>query len=377
MSCRAWERLKTIVQTTRCVLGLVPNARVLFRLVRGFLRVNFLRRDQIRFVEMFVTLACNARCGFCSNGRFTETTRALPVEKYLGLIDECADLDVPVVCLIGGEPLLFPHLAALVERIARRGMLSMVATNGFLATDERVRELAAAGLANLTVSLLSPDAATHDAAMGLPGAFQRAFEAREHCRKHGVSFSLATVVSHRDFLDGSFDRLVGLAERERVPLSVNPLIPTGRAQSQKELLLAPEDTRKLDEISRGSVYVSTHLTNNFFGFGCPAGNGYLGVTVTGDILPCFFIPLSLGNVRDMTLREAWGKARRSPLFRRRHRMCYAGVSREFISGYLDPILDSPTVPLPVELHPLYDAGLLLPDLTDPPPGPPPGKRGSG
>lgn len=356
------DDLITTWNTARAAWGLIPDVAAFLRFLRGFLRVRLLGREQLRFVEIFTTLSCNARCAFCSTAGFTDRDRRIPLAAALDVIDQCADLDVPVVCLIGGEPLLYPDLTALVRRIRSHGMLSMVATNASLLSEEKVAELADAGLTNVTASLLAAEPALHDERMGLPGSWARLFQARERCRRRGVSFSLATVVAHADFLDGTFERLVALAHRERMALSVNPLIPSGPGAPPGEALLQLDDVRRLDAVARRSRYVSTHLTNNFFGFGCPAGNGYLGVSVTGEILPCFFMPISLGNVASVTLRQAWLRALHSPLFARRHRMCYAGVSREFQARYLAPVFAGGRVPIPVEEHPLYDARIVLPDL---------------
>jgi len=358
-----WENFKIKFHTFIFVLKFIPNWRVFWRFVKGYIRVNVFKKEQIRFVEIFVTLACNGRCPFCSNGKFTEQLGSLPLEKYLSLIDECAELNVPVICLIGGEPLLYPHLNKLIERINFHGISSMLATNGYLLTEEKTKELAKCGLTNVTISLHSMDEAAHNAIIGLPDAYGHVFKAKEYCEKYGISFQLACVAGHRDFTDGTFEKQIKFAEENKIRLSINPLIPTGYATAQKENLLTFEDVKRLNEASIHSDYVSTHLTNNFFGFGCPAGNAYLGINATGEIFPCFFIPISLGSVNQITLKEAWQKACQSPLFKRRHKMCYAGVSREFICNYMDPIFNFPHVPIPIEAHPLYNQSTPgLPDL---------------
>ncbi len=358
-----WRNLKVKHHTFLFAIKFIPNWRVFWRFVRGYLKVNVFKKDQIRFVEIFVTLACNGRCPFCSNGKFSNMKGDLSLEKYLKLIDECAGLNVPVICLIGGEPLLYPGLNKLIERINQRGGCSMIATNGYLLSEEKTKELAGCGLSNITISLHSMNESVHDSILGLPGAYRRVFRAREYCEKYGISFQLASVVEHHDFVDGGFDKLVRFMEDNKIRLSINPLIPTGHATSRKENLLTFEDVKKLNEVSMNSNFISTHLTNNFFGFGCPAGNSYLGVNATGEIFPCFFIPVSLGSVNKITLKEAWQKACQSPLFKHKHKMCFAGVSREFICKYMDPIFNFPKVPIPIENHPLYNEQLTgLPDL---------------
>jgi MoaA/NifB/PqqE/SkfB family radical SAM enzyme len=294
---------------------------------------------------------------------FTSKKTNIAREKFHEIIDECAELNVPVVCLIGGEPLLYKHLNELICRIDSHGMMSIIATNGSLLTEERVRELAGCGLTNVTISLLSLDEATHDRMMRLDGVYRQAFKARDYCREYGVTFQLATVLRHADFENGAFDHYVEFAERERTFLSINPIIPTGYAIDKQEELLTSDDVRRLNEVSRKSLYVSTHLTNNYFGFGCPAGNAYVGVNASGELLPCFFIPVSLGNVNQVSLKEAWEKACSSPLFCKKHKMCYAGTSREFVCNYLEPIFEADQVPMPIEDHPRFEPSLAgLPDL---------------
>ena len=117
-----FKNLSTKYHTIIFTLKFIPSFKAFMRFVRCYLRVNLLKKNQIRFVEIFVTLACNARCDFCSNGLFTEKKGNISLEKYLDIIDQCAELDVPVVCLIGGEPLLYNDLNTLIKRISYHGM---------------------------------------------------------------------------------------------------------------------------------------------------------------------------------------------------------------------------------------------------------------
>jgi len=351
--------------TAKFMLRFLKDRKLLFRLLRGYCRVNYLRKNQLRFVELFVTMACNAKCDFCSNGLYTSNASSLSLEKYLSIIDECARLDVPHICLIGGEPLLYKHLNVLTRRINSHGILSMVATNGYLLTEERVRELAKNGLKFIVCSLLSTDETEHDNIMRLKGCYRHIFEAKKYCEEYGIQFGLATVLKHSDFHNGNFEKIIDLAVLTRTWLSINPLIPTGYAINQCQDTLTAEDMSRLNEVSQSNIYVSTHLTNNYFGFGCPAGNAYLGVTASGDIMPCFFFPVSLGNINNMTLREAWQKILKSQLFKKKYKMCIAGNSHKFINEYLLPIFKNETIPMPIESHPKFDMErMCLKDISE-------------
>lgn len=72
-----------------------------------------------------------------------------------------------------GEPLLHPRFAELANEAARRGVRTLVTTNGTLLDERRIALLLGAGLDRVTVSV-DGDAATHEAVRGIPLAATRA-----------------------------------------------------------------------------------------------------------------------------------------------------------------------------------------------------------
>lgn len=72
---RFFENLITKYNTAVYLAKMCPNLRIFGNLIKGYLKVNLFRRNQIRLVEIFVTLTCNAKCDFCSNGLFAEGGR--------------------------------------------------------------------------------------------------------------------------------------------------------------------------------------------------------------------------------------------------------------------------------------------------------------
>lgn len=83
-------------------------------------------------VEIWPCGYCNQHCTFCSFESFAHKSRsALDCQHLLKIIDELADLGNKVVRLSGGgEPLLFKGMHRVLERIAEKGMQSLVITNG-------------------------------------------------------------------------------------------------------------------------------------------------------------------------------------------------------------------------------------------------------
>jgi MoaA/NifB/PqqE/SkfB family radical SAM enzyme len=122
-----------------------------------------------------LTDRCNFRCRFCSAWQ-----RPPGTEQTLEQIEHSARnltrIGTMVVSMTGGEPLMRRDLPEIVRAVGRYHF-TFVSTNGSLVTESRARDLAAAGLWGVGVSLDYADAERHDAARGHPGAHRRAVEA--------------------------------------------------------------------------------------------------------------------------------------------------------------------------------------------------------
>lgn len=95
--------------------------------------------------------------------------------------------------MAGGEPLLSPHLVTLVRHARQYGLSVTLTTNGFSLTGDLARELAAAGLTDLSLSL---DGFTeqHNLLRQRPDAFALAERAISHATDNGIVVRLNTVI---------------------------------------------------------------------------------------------------------------------------------------------------------------------------------------
>lgn len=125
--------------------------------------VNDLLGRPLRNLRLSVTDRCNLRCSYCMpEAEYVWLPRhdLLQFEEMSTLIDVFARAGVNRVRLTGGEPLLRRNLPELIRMIARKPAIRDLAltTNGVMLA-EHARELHAAGLHRLTVSLdtLRPD----------------------------------------------------------------------------------------------------------------------------------------------------------------------------------------------------------------------------
>jgi MoaA/NifB/PqqE/SkfB family radical SAM enzyme len=114
-------------------------------------------RDHPVLVHLIPMRRCNLACAYCNE--YDAVSQPVPLAAMLERIDHLAGLGTSMITLSGGEPLLHPHIEAMVRRMRRRGMLSSLITNGYLLSPERIRALNAAKLDYLQISIdnLEPD----------------------------------------------------------------------------------------------------------------------------------------------------------------------------------------------------------------------------
>jgi MoaA/NifB/PqqE/SkfB family radical SAM enzyme len=68
-------------------------------------------------------------------------------------IDKLSELGTSIITFSGGEPTLHPNLDELIRRARENGAICTLITNGYLLTPERIRQLNAAGLDYMQISI--------------------------------------------------------------------------------------------------------------------------------------------------------------------------------------------------------------------------------
>lgn len=310
--------------------------------------------EQAPFLVIWeVTRACDLACRHC---RAEAVTHRNPLELTTAqgrkLMEDVRRFGQPLFVLTGGDPLKRPDVVELVEHGASIGLrMAMTPSGTPLMTAAVLRDLKAAGLSRLAVSLDGSCAAIHDAFRGVAGSWAWTIRMLEVARDIGLTTQVNTTVSRHNLED--FDRLCELMKRLDISLwSVFFLVPTGRAQpgdvASAEAFedvfhrmydlakTAPFDIkstaapqyrrvilqRQVAERRAGERAAAPAPLTAGIGFsladgvgrakGVNDGDGFVFVSHTGAIYPSGFLPLAAGNVRRDDIVAVY---RGSPLFR--------------------------------------------------------------
>lgn len=284
-----------------------------------------------------VTYACNLRCKHCYATAGKALFDELTTDEALDLIDRLDRLGVTIIAFSGGEPLVRKDIFELTSYAAEKGIYVAIATNGTLITEEKAREMRKNGVGYVQISL-DGMRETHDVFRGIKGCFDRTVEGIKNAVKAGLFVNVSMTVTRFNYED--VPAVVELCEKLGVNWFMHyNFVPTGRGREIAESDLTPEQREKLlkwlyeknysSNISllstapqfarialqcQGEI-VPTHFYNvnagerlrelaEFIG-GCGAGRFYFAIKANGDVQPCVFFPLKVGNVREDDLEELW------------------------------------------------------------------------
>ena len=158
---------------------------------------------QIRDLRISVTDRCNFRCTYCmpkevfnSKYRFLRRSEILSFEQIIRAVKIFAALGVRKVRLTGGEPLLRNRIERLIGGIPEAAGIEDVSltTNGFLLDAKRARELKAAGLTRVTVSLDALDRKTFSEMSGGDFPVERVLDAIDYAADVSLPVKINMVV---------------------------------------------------------------------------------------------------------------------------------------------------------------------------------------
>lgn len=167
--------------------------------------LNYLQRVEKYFrnqlsaplsVAVDLTFSCNAACKHCSV-RASENWegKEMNTEQWMQIIDQVAENKVFTISFTGGEPLLRNDAEQLIAYADKKGLQTLLVSNGYLLDEARAQSLAASGLKTVYISVDGACAETHDEFRQLPGSFDRALNAMNLLPKYGITVAALTTLT--------------------------------------------------------------------------------------------------------------------------------------------------------------------------------------
>ena len=321
--------------------------RAIITIVKSFLHFGIRKPLSIYAPFLVVwdfTHKCNLNCQHCYSNSGKALEEELNTKEAIEVVNQLADFGVTALAFSGGEPLIRSDFFEVAQHAVKRGLYVSVATNGTLLTKENVRKLKKTRINYVEISIDGASAQSHDSFRGVSGAFDNAIKGLRNCVQEDLCACIATTATKKNLKE--IPAIIDLAEQigaER--FTYFNFVPTGRGKELYDQDISPEEREELmsyllKRISNGcnvtilttapqlarlaiqcqgegkemamsmahmqTIKVSKKAVSlaDFIG-GCGAGRLYCSLSPKGDVHPCVFLPINVGNIKEKKFREIW------------------------------------------------------------------------
>jgi radical SAM protein with 4Fe4S-binding SPASM domain len=310
--------------------------------------------SNLKVISWNITKQCNLHCRHCylpaahagKDITDRDSLQDLSTPEARNVIDQIALVNPEVMLILsGGEPLLREDIFELAEYASVKGMMVVLGSNGLLINNSIARTLRQKGVSGISISLDSCSPAVHDNIRSLEGAWDRATEAVRICKNNGLSVQVNTVITQENYDEMS--RLLHHAHALGAKVfSPFFLVCTGRGEEITDI--TPEQYENIlsfivkEQGTYHGMIVRTRCAPTYRRIlyqdkpqspllkmdsgRCMAGIHYCRITPAGDVTPCPYMPLTVGNVGVHGFKEIWENSKefsslRRPFLKGRCKQC--------------------------------------------------------
>ena len=282
------------------------------------------KKYQLQSCVWEITLACCFSCKYCGSKGGKARENELTTRECLGVVGQLKELGCERVSLIGGEVFMRPDWAEIVQAMTESGIQVAIITNGYLFTEQLLRQLKELQIESVAVSLDGPKE-VHDK-YRQQGSFERADRAIQILTENEIPVSVISTLQSQNvpYLEQFYEYL---KTKSIMAWQLQACSPMGNARNsgvnyridvkkvlhfvEQHMFKAPFAIGIADNIgyyTNSEGYLRGNLSGYAFFAGCRAGITSIGIDSAGNVRGCesmydeCFIE---GNLREKSLREIW------------------------------------------------------------------------
>jgi len=288
-------------------------------------------------VSYAITRKCNLNCKHCYSDAADSPARdELSTVEAKGLLDDLSKWGIKLLIFDGGEPLCREDFFEIAKYASEKGMRTVVGSNGLLIDTKTADRMKNAGVQAIQISIDGAKPATHDSFRGEDGAFDKAMQGVEACKKAGLPFQLGMVIRRQSLPEISdMLRLAVESGANAAELFDLVQVPRVRRECLDEILSKSERKNVMELLAESQrdcpivirlpgcpmyplilkqrniqpKHFPAHLLRRipYYDRGCAAGmpSGYVTILPNGDVIPCMLLQVKLGNIREESIIRIW------------------------------------------------------------------------
>jgi len=308
------------------------------------------RGESIAIIQLQYNYACNMTCQHCSikglQDQDNTHRRKMTPADVRELARQADELGLARFEINGGEPFVNRDYDEIVQAIDPQKFYINSVTNGWLLDDARANHLKKIGVDRIQISVDSLDSEEHDSFRQRKGSHARAIQAVKACQKAGLAVFVSTVVTKQRLYSAEFLEFIKFFNDMNVGVFMTFAKPVGAWEGKFDILIGEEDLAHVAKLE-GNYKVFSHLTPAYgLNLGCTSVKGMVCITQYGDVLPCQYIFISLGNIFETPLRDIIDQGLKIKYFGEHIDTCPIAQDREFIDSVIVKKVYNQTLPVP-------------------------------
>jgi MoaA/NifB/PqqE/SkfB family radical SAM enzyme len=310
-------------------------------------------------IRLAANMLCNFQCDHCCAEHYMdrhlvkltskpEQRHQLDLNDIRELSRQADEYGLARFVMTGGEPLVMrdPSFEEVVAAVDPDKHYVITDTNGWFLDHDKAKHLKSIGVEKVQLSLDSYIEAEHDDFRNKPGSYKRVMKAIDASLDAGLNLILSTCLVHARVRSEEFKNLCEFSKQRGIGLYVTYAKPVGSCKDHLEWLITKDDADYLRELEK-HYPVFTHMTPSYGMFqGCITVKGIITVTSTGEIVPCPYMDMSIGNYLKEPLRVILERGMRNKWLGPHRPDCLIGEDREFIKFHNDTVGDRVLLPVP-------------------------------
>lgn len=188
---------------------------------------------QFKKLRVSLTDSCNLACKYCVpdglvaeelDGKFSDVDELITCIAALK-----GQLQLDKIRFTGGEPLLHKKIVEIVTRVKAMGFKEIAITTNGIGVDDNLKQLIAAGLDSINISLDASNATVFETITGF-NRFEKVMKALEICSKTDIKVKLNTVIL-KGINDDEILPLLDYAQQNKFEIRFLELMKMGKMKS--------------------------------------------------------------------------------------------------------------------------------------------------
>ncbi|MBI5056066.1 MAG: radical SAM protein [Nitrospirae bacterium] len=251
---------------------------------------------------------CNFKCVYCYVQNGVNGKQEMTAGESRGVIQQAKDLGARKIIILGGEPMLYPHIMEMIGFIKGLDLDIELFTNGANMTQDSARILAENNV-TVVLKMNTTDEKLQDILSGKKGAYrqiQAAFNIlKEEGFPHNSPLGISTVICRQNI--GELVRMWEWLREQNISPYFEMITPQGRARENDFLSADPRQVwelfQRIADIDRNKFGYDWKPQPPLVGEQCLRHQFSCAVNVYGDVTPCVGVTIPVGNVKEKKLSE--------------------------------------------------------------------------